>query len=83
MGNPSRFLPGTLANLYFNAVNTDSAFVTTYTPKDTRLTDNTQTILSNYSKLFKLIEPYALIRLDWPWSHSSSSWLLDDPRKTI
>ena len=45
-------LPGTLANLYFNAVNTGSAFVTTYTPKDTRLTDNTQTILSNYSKLF-------------------------------
>ena len=44
-------LPGTLANFYFNAVNTGSAFATTYTPKDTRLTDNTETILSNYSKL--------------------------------
>ena len=44
-------LPGTLANFYFNAVNTGSAFVTTYTPKDTRLTDNPEIILSNYSKL--------------------------------
>ena len=44
-------LPGTLANLYFNAVNTGSAFVTTYTPKDTKLTNNLETILSNYSKI--------------------------------
>lgn len=44
-------LPGVLTNFYFNAVNTGSAFVTTYTPKDTRITDNTSIILSNYSKL--------------------------------
>ena len=44
-------LPGTVANFYFNAVNTGSAFVTTYTPKDTRLTNNPEIILSNYSKI--------------------------------
>lgn len=45
------YLPGVIANAYFNLANTGSALQTTYTTIDTSFANNTTTILGNIGKI--------------------------------